>query len=276
MKQYEKVIEKIKNADAILIGASNGLSITEGLHLFAENQIFQEVFGDFKRKYGLRNILDGLFYPWNLLEEKWGFLSRLIEYYSGHYEPTPVMKNLRTLVGEKPYFVITSNGEGHFEEAGFAADKVYEVEGNWIEMQCSENCHTATYPTMNTIHKLAEKAVGGIVPTELIPICPKCGAPMKLYDAQPPKESIVNNWNQFLQEYHGKKLVILELGIGWKNQLIKAPLMRLTAREANATYITINLGEVYIADDIKEKSIGIDGYLDSVLKDLVRCYGENK
>ena len=40
MGQYEQIAEKIKEADAILIGASNGLSITEGLHLFADNAAF--------------------------------------------------------------------------------------------------------------------------------------------------------------------------------------------------------------------------------------------
>ena len=59
--------------------------------------------------------------------------------------------------------------------------------------------------------------------------------------------------------------MILELGIGWRNQLIKAPLMRLTAKEPNAAYITINLGEVYITEDIKGKSFGVDGYLDETL-----------
>ena len=62
--------------------------------------------------------------------------------------------------------------------------------------------------------------------------------------------------------------MILELGIGWRNQLIKAPLMELTAKEPQAAYITINLGEIYIADNIKEKSYGLDGYLSTHLKNL--------
>ena len=31
-------------------------------------------------------------------------------------------------------------------------------------------------------------------------------------------------------------------------------MVRLAAKEPNAAYITINLGEVYITEDIKEKS----------------------
>ena len=57
-------------------------------------------------------------------------------------------------------------------------------------------------------------------------------------------------------------------GIGWRNQLIKAPMMRLVASEPNATYMTINLGEIYIADNIKEKSFGLDGRLDELLPAL--------
>ena len=44
--------------------------------------------------------------------------------------------------------------------------------------------------------------------------------------------------------------------------------MRLTAKEPNAAYITINLGEVYIMEDIKGKSFGVDGYLDETLAAL--------
>lgn len=47
-----------------------------------------------------------------------------------------------------------------------------------------------------------------------------------------------------------------------------AVMVRLTAKEPNAAYITINLGEVYITEDIKEKSFGVDGYLDETLAAL--------
>ena len=49
MLKLKPIAEKIREADAILIGASNGLSITEGLHLFADNAAFEDLFGDFKR-----------------------------------------------------------------------------------------------------------------------------------------------------------------------------------------------------------------------------------
>ena len=88
-----------------------------------------------------------------------------------------------------------------------------------------------------------------------------------------PDTAARERFQNFLAAYHGKNLVVLELGIGWRNQLIKAPLMRLVANEPNATYVTINLGEVYIADNIKEKSFGLDGRLDELLPVLRKACG---
>ena len=45
MIDWKPIAEKFREADAILIGASNGLSITEGLHLFADNAAFEKLFG---------------------------------------------------------------------------------------------------------------------------------------------------------------------------------------------------------------------------------------
>ncbi len=272
MSDMIKIAEKIKNADAILIGASNGLSITEGIHLFANNQAFVELFGDYQRKYGLQNLLSGMLGRWPSQGEMWGFWSRMVDHYSNHYEPSEAMQDLRAIVGDKDYFVVTSNGEQHFEKAGFDDDKVFEIEGDWLHMQCANGCHHERYDWSDLAGKMAESQADGRVPEDLIPKCPKCGGPMLPNMAAGhefiPKPGIQETYKNFLDKYHGKNLVILELGIGWRNQLIKGPLMRLTAKEPNATYITINLGEIYITDDIKDKSFGLDGYLAPILKEI--------
>ena len=265
---YQEIAEKISDADAFLIGASNGLSITEGLHLFADNDAFENLLGDYKQKYGFRRILDGFFYPWKTSEEKWAFLSRLIHHYSGSYTTSPVMEDLKVIVGDKPYFVLTSNAEGHFELSGFDPARVYELEGNWLEMRCGKLCHPQTYPALPAIRSMAAAETDGTIPDTLLPRCPKCGNIMELYTAQPPKQGIREAWEQFYQTYHAKKLVILELGIGWRNQLIKAPLMRMTASGPQTVYITINLGEIYIPDQIQSKSYGLNGYLSDHLHQI--------
>lgn len=272
MIDWNPIAKKFREADAILIGASNGLSITEGLHLFADNATFERLFGDFKQKYGLRCILQGMMAGWPSEEEKWAFWARLIHRYCGQYQPTPVMNDLKAIVGEKDYFVVTSNGEGHFELCGFDPTKIYEIEGNWITMQCARPCHDTLYSSLEVAEKLSAAEQGGHVPTELVPRCPKCGGPMDIHMGAGQRmilDTVAQaRFQNFLKTYHGKKLVVLELGIGWRNQLIKAPMMRLVASEPNATYVTINLGEIYIADNIKEKSFGLDGRLDELLPAL--------
>lgn len=272
MDEMKQIAKKIKEADAILIGASNGLSITEGLHLFADNQAFSELFGDIKQKYGLRCILHGAGAKWPTEEEKWGFWSRLIHQYCGTYQVTQVMKDLKAVVGDKDYFIITSNGECHFEMSGFLPEKIYEVEGNWLTMQCEKACHDTLYPTLELAEQMAKEEKEGKIPTELVPRCPKCGGHMQIH--MPMSENFIpqtessERYKTFLKKYHGKNLVVLELGIGWRNQLIKAPLMRLVEEEANATYVTVNLGEIYITDNIRDKSFGLDGYLGEMMQKM--------
>ena len=270
--KFNEIAEKIREADAILIGASNGLSITEGLHLFADNQAFEELFGDLKRKYGLQCILHGMGARWPSEEEKWGFWSRLIHHYCGEYKETTVMADLKRIVGKKEYFIVTSNGECHFEMCGFDPEKIYEIEGNWLTMQCASRCHDTVYPSFELTEKMAAAEQGGKIPSDMVPGCPVCGGPMQIHmegDRNFIRDTAAESrMEAFLQKYHGKKLLILELGIGWRNQLIKAPLMRLAAKEPEAVYITINLGEIYIPDEIQEKSYGLDGDLREMLRRL--------
>ncbi|MCI9101480.1 MAG: hypothetical protein HFH58_16945 [Lachnospiraceae bacterium] len=43
------------------------------------------------------------------------------------------------------YFVITSNGEGHFIPCVFSPEKVFEMEGRLTEYRCAQNCHDTVY-----------------------------------------------------------------------------------------------------------------------------------
>ena len=220
----KKAKEALKNADAILIGASNGLSISEGYNIFADDESFNDIFGDLKRKYGLRSVLDGCFHHYPTETARRKFSDRLVKTWVEDYTPSQVMKDLRAIVGDKPYFILTTNADEHLEAAGFAPDKVWEIEG--------------------TFRQLSE----GKKP-----------------------ENRQAELNGFLNKYGHRNLVILELGIGSQNRIIKLPLMQLVLREPNATYITLNLpNEIYIPNEIAPKSIALPGDIADTLATLIK------
>ncbi len=280
MEEYKEIADSVKQADAILIGASNGFSIAEGLHIFADNKAFEEVFGDFKRTYGIRNILMGLMANWPSEESKWAFLSRLINHYSIGYTGSPNTEALKTIIGEKPYFFVTSNGENHFELAGFSSERIWEIEGSWKEMQCEQGCHDSLYPLFPLIPDMAASEKNMKIAKELVPGCPKCGGAMSIHSPQhhgvKADMEAQKRFQNFIQKYHEKRIVILELGIGWRNQLIKEPFMRLAEKEPYAVYITLNKGEIYIPDGIAAKSYGLDGDMTEILERLKRAVQEKE
>lgn len=216
----------LNEADAILIGASNGLSISEGYNIFADNEMFRSQFGDFREKYGIRSVLDGVFSRNMTRDDYVSYSSRLVKLWHDDYEPTQVMKNLRSIVGDKPYFILTTNADEHLEKSGFNAEKVWEIEGTF---------------------------------RDIIP-------------GNPPKDKQMA-LNSFLLEHHDKKIVILELGIGSRNRIIKLPLMQLARKLPHASYITLNLPhEIYVPDEIASKSIVLSGDIGSTLTELSKFY----
>ena len=80
------------------------------------------------------------------------------------------------------------------------------------------------------------------------------------------------DYQSFIETFHGKHLLILEFGIGARNQMIKAPFMKLAYSEPEAFYITFNKGEVYIPEQIAEKSMGVDGDLAVIIPEILKEY----
>lgn len=267
---YQEISQIIKEADGILIGASNGLSIAEGYNIFADDAWFQKNMGDFREKYGLRCVLQGFSVPMKV-EEKWAFVSRLVKAKAMQDEPSEIMKNIYALVKDKEYFVVTSNAEDHFVPAGFEADRVFEMEGKLTQMRCKNRCHDEVYPNQKAVLAMTEEEVNGRVPKELLPKCPKCGGDMEVNWGEMSSFTETKNWKEkaaryqeFIQNLHGKKLVILEFGIGWRNQMIKAPfsgmMHRFSTRNEHWGYVATFLNTTQNAP-IREPYLNLDRIL---------------
>lgn len=101
-EKYKQIAEIIRDADGILIGASNGLSIAEGYNIFTNDERFQSYFSDFQKKYGFRSLIQGSFSRFESENEMWSYYSRMAYYYMYHTQPNTIMQTLYALVKDKP------------------------------------------------------------------------------------------------------------------------------------------------------------------------------
>lgn len=191
------------------------------------------------------------------------------------------MRDLAALLAGRDHFIVTSNGEGHFARCGFREENIFEIEGNWLAMQCAKACHEKLYPTEEPVRAmLASLQKSGRIGEELIPKCPVCQGPMRVHVATDehflPDRAGNRRLQGFLERVRDKRLCVLELGIGSRNQLIKAPFMRLVASLPKASYVTINLGEICIADNIRDRATGLDGALNDIIPALRRACERHK
>lgn len=170
--------QELDTADAVVIGAGSGLSTSAGFLYTGER--FQKYFGDFIAKYGFRDMYSGGFYPFDNLEEHWAYWSRYI--YINRYldAPKPVYQELLKLVQGKDYFVLTTNVDHCFQKTGFDKQRLFYTQGDYGLWQCSRPCHQKTYDNETIVKKMVAEQKDRKIPSELIPRCPVCGAPMSM------------------------------------------------------------------------------------------------
>lgn len=270
----EEVKVRISNADAIVIGAGAGLSASAGFAYSGKR--FEEHFPDFIEKYGFRDMYSAGFYPYATLEEYWAYWSRYI--YINRYQdaPEPVYTDLFHLVHGRDYFVLTTNVDHCFQKAGFDKRRLFYTQGDYGLWQCSRPCHNKTYDNETAVKKMVARQENMRIPSELIPHCPVCGAPMSMNlraDATFVEDhgwhKAADSYQNFIIRHKGQKIVYLELGVGGNTPgIVKYPFWQMTCDNPNASYICLNLTEAYIPPEIKKQSICIQSDIGYILKQL--------
>ena len=227
------------SADAVIIGAGAGLSVSAGYVYTGER--FDKYFGDFAAKYHFSDMYSGGFYPYPDKETFWSFWSRYI--WINRYAPIPndTYDMLLKLVKDKDYFVLTTNVDHCFQRSGFDKRRLFYTQGDYGLLQ-SSNPHGAsahkTYENKEIIRKMVlaqgyeiaednellvpENAeIAMRIPTELIPYCPDDGEPMTTNLRA--DDSFVEDkgwyraaerYSEFLREHENGKVLFLECAVG--------------------------------------------------------------
>lgn len=267
---------ELDTADAVVIGAGAGLSTSAGFTYGGER--FHRYFSDFEAKYGFHDMYSGGFYPYATPEERWAFWSRTI--YINRYQdpPKPVYQDLLQLVRGKDYFVLTTNVDHCFQKAGFDKQRLFYTQGDYGLWQCSRPCHQKTYDNEAAVRKMFTQQRDLRVPSDLVPHCPVCGAPMSMnlrvddtFVEDVGWHAAAGRYEAFLRSHQGQHLLFLELGVGGNTPvIIKYPFWNMTHQNPRATYACINLAEAYCPKEIQKQAICIDGDIGNVLHALLQ------
>ena len=291
-EQIGRLKKEIESADAIVIGAGAGLSTSAGFVYTGER--LEKYFPDFVSKYHFEDMYSGGFYAMQWpAEELWAYWSRYI--YINRYmnPPKTVYEELFGLVKDKDYFVLTTNVDHCFQKAGFDKHRLFYTQGDYGLWQCSKPCHDKTYDNEETVRKMVlaqgftieeggtltvpeDVTLKMTVPTELVPRCPVCGEPMSMNlradDSFVEDEGwhmAAGRYSDFLRRHQNMKTLFLEAAVGFNTPgIVKYSFWQMTNEWKDATYVCLNYGQAYAPDEIKSKSICINGDIGEILSQL--------
>ena len=290
-ENIRRLRDEIGTADAIVIGAGAGLSTAAGLTYSGER--FDRYFYDFKERFGIRDMYSGGFYPFPDAETRWAWWARHI-YFNRYIDaPKPVYRDLLSLVGDKDYFVITTNVDHQFQRAGFDKQRLFYTQGDYGLFQSAGGQIKKTYdneswvmkamaaqgfiPDENGIFQVPEDHLLSIrIPSEMIPVCPDGDGPVSMnlraddtFVEDEGWHAAADRYARFLQSHEGKHVLFLELGVGGNTpMIIKFPFWAMTAENPDAVYACLNYDQAVCPVQIRAQSVCIDGDSSQVLKAL--------
>ena len=147
-------------------------------------------------------------------------------------------------------FVFTSNVDGHFQRAGFDAERIVECHGSLEHLQCMRYCTHEIWsapPEPIDIDELTFRA------RPPLPGCPSCGGlsrPNVLMFGdgewlEHRAEQQFSRYTAWRRQTRGSRLVVIEVGAG-----TAVPTVRIECESAGGTLIRINPREPEVRDGI--------------------------
>lgn len=172
--RYARCAALIERANALLVTAGAGMGIDSGLPDFRGPGGFWRAYPALGRA---RMAFEEIANPAAFAARPrmaWGFYGHRLNMYR-QTVPHEGFRLLREIGARLPggVFVFTSNVDGQFQKAGFAADRIVECHGSIHHLQCFDACHEAIWPASGF---MPEVDAAECLLTSDLPRCPRCGA----------------------------------------------------------------------------------------------------
>ena len=259
---------------AVVIGAGAGLSTSAGFVYTGER--FEKYFADFREKYGICDMYSGGFYPYETLEEYWAWWSRQILVNRYDVPAGKPYRDLLALVKDKDYFVLTTNVDHQFQLAGFDKKRLFYTQGDYGLWQCRKACHNKTYDNEKAVRQMAAAQRDMKIPTDLLPVCPVCGAPMTMnlrcdtsFVQDEGWYAAAQRYAEFIRRHQHLHILFLELGVGMNTPvIIKYPFWQMTAQNTKAVYACVNLEASVYPAQLERQTICLEADISETLTAL--------
>lgn len=276
----KKIKRWIREADAILIGAGAGLSASGGLNYY-DVELVKKWFPEYY-KMGFNSLpaIQGIY--WFLKDSNpqryWGYWSRHIYHIRYEAELLKTYSLLYELVKDKNHFIISTNADGQFEKSDFSSEKIFAPQGDYSFFQCSDPCSGEIYHNIDMVKNMMDNMIS---PYEIdkkdIPICPKCSKPLvpnlrsDSTFVEKPHLKNIEKYENFINENRGKKLLLLELGVGYNSPgVIRYPFEIKALELENTRFVRVNKSDPQISPNLKNRAISSKEDITAMLEKLLK------
>lgn len=277
--QLERLSRALDEATCVVVGAGAGLSAAAGFDYSGLR--FSAWCKPWEDAFGVHDFYSAGFYDYPTREDFWGFWSTAI--LANRYEcgVGKVYRDLRSLLAQKDYFVLTTNVDHQFQLADFDRRRLFYTQGDYGLFQCSEPCCQETFDNERQVRAMHESIRGTTIDPGLVPRCPHCGRELttnlrcdERFVEDEGWHAAALRYSEFLRRHEGCRTLFLELGVGYNTPgIIKYPFWQMTSKNPRATYACVNLGQAGTHPYIKDRSITMDANISLVVSELLARRG---
>lgn len=219
-RTIRQIADSIATADALLITAGAGMSADSGLPVFRGNEGFWRAYPPLAaQKISFERMAQPMWFD-ERPRMAWAFYGHRLQIYR---EAVPHEGHALLLRWSQHVpcggFVVTSNVDGQFAKAGFAAAEIAEHHGSIHRLQCSQPCSGDTWESPATDLQIDLEALEA---RGELPACPRCGRiarpnilmfnDAEWIDAVTRQQTrAFDAWRASVRD---RRLVILEIGAG--------------------------------------------------------------
>ncbi|MEI5520128.1 NAD-dependent protein deacetylase of SIR2 family [Streptomyces brasiliscabiei] len=262
-------------SDRVLVAAGAGLSAAAGYD-YGDTERFRELF---PALYGLglrSRYLLGVPLPPDMM---WGYWAVHIDDIRYGSAPNPLYRRLRSLVGEREHWVMTSNVDALFARNGFAPDRVFTPQGDYGRLQCTVPCVQETWaakPFLDRVLAAYDRGTGRVGDPSALPVCPNCGAdvfpnvrvgPEFVDGAHLPAGERLNRW--LGDAPGGARLLVLEIGAGFNTPgVIRRPMEHVVRHTPGARLVRVNPDHPEVPADLGDRALSVPFGADRLLDAL--------